>query len=161
MSLSQELKEIYSQAPEGKRYYDTIELSHSLFSKTFYLVHDTEPHDFQDHLGTTHTYEPFAFDITMPNTGDNDQSMKFVFDNVLQIGIKELELAALNIKENIQLKYVPYVDGSALPQAPAITLQLTNVTATPFTIAASASRVNLFQRFVPNKIYNHVFEGIK
>ena len=161
MALSSELKVIYSQANEGSIYYDTIELSHSKFSETFYLVHDTERHHFKDDLGAAHTYEPFGFDIILPNKGDNDQSMKFVFDNVAQLGVREIEKAAENIKEMIQLKYAPYIEGRDVPQAPAIILSLTNVVVTPFTVTASATRVNLFQRYVPKEIYDHRFKGIR
>ena len=161
MALSQELKEVYSSNTLDIRAYETIELSHSLFSRTFYLIQDTEAHNLRLEDGTIVEFEPFGFSVVLPTKGSNQQDVGLIFDNVAQIGIKELELAAGNIKENIVLKYRPYIDGDDTPQALALELQLTNVSADAFKITANASRVSLYDRHVPKRRYSSwIFVGV-
>ena len=162
MALSEALKEIYSSNVTGVRAYDTVELSHSLFTQTFYMVADSVSHDWKLENDVLTTFEPFGFNITQPVKGSEQQEMRFVFDNILQIGIDELELASGNMNENIVLTYRPYIDGSDVQQSPAIILNLSNVTASLGTITANASRVSLYGRKVPNRSYDSwIFKGLK
>ena len=161
MSLSQELQEVYSSNVLDIRVYDTIELSHSLFSKTFYLIQDNVAHNLKLEDNSVVEFVPFGFSVVLPTKGSNQQDVGLVFENVAQIGIKELELAAENIKENIVCKYRPYIDGDDTPQAAALELQLTNVSADPFKITSNASRVSLYDRHVPARRYDSwIFKGV-
>ena len=153
MALSQALQEVYSSNTLDIRAYDTIELSHSLFSQTFYMIQDDVSHNLELEDARLVEFVPFGFSITLPVKGSNQQDMGLVFQNVDQIGIKELELAAENIKENIVCTYRAYIDGDVTPQT-TLVLQLTNVTADPFQITANASRVSLFDRFVPKRRFD-------
>ena len=155
MALSEELKKIYSSNPVGERYYDTIELSHSRFSKTFYMVQDTDSHSWKLDNGTTVTFEPFPFSIQLPKAGDVQQDISFMFDNVGQVGMPELEAAAELISEPIRLVYRVYIDGYDTPQRAAINLVLTNIVADNISISSVATRPDLYKRNIPtgNKAY--------
>ncbi len=160
MALSRELQEVYSSNTLDIRAYDTIELSHSLFSQTFYLIQDDVSHTLKLESGESVEFVPFGFNVVLPTKGSNQQDVGLVFDNVAQIGIKELELAAENIKENIVCKYRAYIDGDDTPQS-YLELALTNVSADPFKITSNASRVSLYDRHVPKRRYDSwVFLGV-
>lgn len=155
MALTDELKKIYSANPVGERYYDTVEISHSLFSKTYYMVQDVDNHNWQLEDTSVVTFEAFAFSIRLPQAGDVQQDIAFVFDNVGREAMPELEAAAALINEPIKLVYRAYIDGSDLPQTSAISLVLTNIVADSYSITAMATRSDLFKRKIPtgNKAY--------
>ena len=155
MPLSDELKKIYSANPVSERFYDTIEISHSLFSKIYYLVKDKENHNWQLEDTNVVTFEGFGLDIIKPKVGDVQQNISFVFDNVGREAMPELEAAAELITEPIKLVYRTYIDGSDLPQSSAMTLFLTNIVADNHTVTAVATRSDLYKRKVPtgNKAY--------
>lgn len=149
MALSEELKKIYSSNPVGERYYDTVEISHSRFSNTYYMVRDTDVHEWKLESGSTVTFEPFGFDIQLPKTGDVAQDISFVFDNVGQVGMHELEAAAELISEPIKLVYRVYIDGFDTQQMTAISLVLTNIVADNHSISSVATRPDLYKRNIP------------
>ncbi len=161
MALSKELQEVYSSNVLDVMAYDTIELNHSLFTRPYYFIQDTVSHDLKlDDLSIVE-FEPFGFSINLPTKGSNQQDMGLVFENVGQVLMKELELATENIKENIICKYRVYIDGSDVPQNTTQVLSLTNITATLFNVTANASRISLYDRFVPSKRFEpQVFIGI-
>lgn len=161
MALSDSLKEVYSSNVLDVMAYDTIELSHSLFTRPYYFIQDSVSHNLQLEDSTIVEFEPFGFSINLPVKGSNQQDMGLVFQNVGQVLMKELELAAENMKENIVCTYRVYIDGSDVQQNDSQILSLTNVTTTPFNITANASRVSLYDRFVPAKRFEpQVFIGI-
>ena len=87
--------------------------------------------------------------------------MQFTFDNVAQIGIEQLELAAEDMDSPITITFRAYIDGNPRPQADAIILELTNVSATATSISGTAARTNLFGRKVPSRSYDPwIFKGV-
>ena len=161
--LSDELKEIYSSNPSGKRAYDTIELSHSQFTQTHYLVKDNINHTWQLEDTSSVEFVAFGFDIKLPEKGAIQQDMTFVFDNVGREIMSELELAASVITEPIVLKYRSYADGFVTPQITAIELSLTNIVADNKSITAVATRPDLYKRMIPsgNKaFFDNRFHGL-
>ncbi len=163
MALSEELKKIYSSNPTGQRYYDTIEISHSRFSKIFYMVQDSVSHNWKLEDSSTVTFEAFGFAIKLPDVGSVDQTISFTFDNVDRTAMTELESAAELITEPIALVYRAYIDGSDLPQTSAIRLVLTNIVADNYTITASATRPSLYKKTIPSGIqsrFDSRFQGL-
>ncbi len=163
MALSEELKKVYSSNPVDVRAYDTVQLSHSLFSKTYYLVKDTHSHDWQLEDLSTVTFEAFGFNVQLPDVGSPQQDLKFIFDAVSGVSVQELERAAENIEEPIKLIYRAYIDGYDTPQTTAIHLVLTNVVADTHTISAMATRPDLYNRTIPNGakvFYDARFKGL-
>jgi len=155
MALSNELKKIYSANPTAEMAYDTIEISHSLFTQTYYLVKDNDSHNWKLEDDSIVTFEGFAFDIRLPEVGSPQQDLAFVFDNVGREGTRELELAAENIDEPIKLIYRAYIDGFDTPQTSPLSLVLTNIVTDDVTITAVATRADLYKRTIPtgNKAY--------
>lgn len=88
MSEAREAYErLLASQPENEKYYETIVLSHSKFSKTYYLVRETIPVTARLITGETVTFEPASIAPTNAvNTNDLDQSATFTIsdlDNVL------------------------------------------------------------------------------
>ena len=165
MALSEELKQLYSSNVLAVRAYDTIELTHSLFSEPFRIIKDDVAHDFNLATGDASTVEfiPYPFDIVMPEVGSNQQDIRLNFDNVSRIPTRELERAVENIDEPIIATYRPYIDGSIDPQATPIRLVLTNIVVDNYTVSAVATRPDLFKRKFPvgkNSFFNDRFKGI-
>jgi len=162
MALTEELKKIYSSNPIGVRYYETVEISHSLFSKTYYMVQDTESHLWKLEDDSSVTFEPFGFSLVLPEVGGAEQSIQFVFDNVGREAMPELEAAAQLISEPIKLHYRVYADGSDISQYD-IDLVMTNIVASNYTISAIATRPDLYAKSIPKGnavFYDNRFRGL-
>jgi len=162
MALSEALKEIYSSNPVGQRFYETVEISHSLFTKTYYMVQDRESHDWKLEDDSTVTFEPFGFSLVLPEVGGAEQSISFVFDNVGREAMGELEAAAELISEPIKLHYRVYIDGSDISQYD-ISLVMTNIVADNYNITAVATRPDLYARTIPKGnavFYDSRFKGL-
>lgn len=147
--LSDELKKIYASNPYDARFYEAVEISHSLFSKVYYLVRDSEAHNWKIEDESIKEFVSYPFNIKLPEVGSAQQDISFVFDNISQEIMRELESAAININESIKLKYRVYIDGDDTPQIPVIELSLTNIVADNFTISAIATRPDLYKRLFP------------
>lgn len=165
MALTNDLVEIYSSNPIGSRVYDTLELTHSLFSAPFRIVKDDETHGFYLVTGGTAVYDfvPHGFDIVLPDIGSNQQDIKIVLDNVSRIPIQELERASEAIDEPIIATYRAYIDNSFDPQNTPIRLVLTNITADNYTVTAVATRPDLFKRKFPtgqSAFFDDRFKGL-
>jgi len=162
MALSDDLKRVYSSNTIDVRSYDTVELSHSLFTQTYYLINDPVPQILEISAGVSKTFTPFAFSVSLPTKGSNQQEIGLVFDNVAQIGITEIELASGNMKEPIKMIYRVYIDGDITSQIDPIELELTSVSATAISITATATRTNLYAKKVPTRNFDSwVFLGLK
>ncbi len=161
--MTDELKKIYSSNHSSNRFYDTVEISHSLFSKVFYLVRDDSSHSWKIEDESIKEFVSYPFDIKLPEVGSAQQDISFVFDNVSQEIMRELESAAVNINESIKLKYRVYIDGDDTPQTAAIELSLTNIVADTFTISAVATRPDLYKRMFPTgnqSYFDSRFKGL-
>ncbi len=150
MALSEALKEVYSSNPKEVRSYETIELSHSNFSETFYMVLDDVNHDWELEDTSTVTFVAFPIKIKLPELGSAQQDISFVFSNVGREAMPELEHAAENMEEPIRLKYRVFIDGDDTQQTTAINLILTNIVADNKAITAIASRPNLYAKKIPS-----------
>ena len=161
MALTEELKKVYASNTYAIKAYDTVEVSHPKFSRTYFLVIADVPKQWKTESGTMQTFRPSPFSIKKPTKGDNQQDMVFALDNTAQIGIQELERAAQDMNIPIKIVYRVYIDGSQDPQSAPIELYLSNVEATITSISGVASRLNLFSRKVPARIYEPwVFKGL-
>ena len=163
MAISNELKEVYSSNPKEIRHYETVEMSHSLFSKTFYFVLDDSNHDWELEDASVVTFLAFPFQIKLPELGSPQQDISFVFSNVGREAMPELESAAENIEEAIKLTYRVYMDGFATPQTTAINLILTNIVVDNYSVTAVATRPNLYAKKIPTgnqSLFDRRFWGL-
>ena len=71
-----------------------IELSHSAWDKTFYLINDTQPLELDGS-----TYEPYPFDLTMPSQTEQ-QGTQIVLSNINNVAANLIK-STVNTNENI------------------------------------------------------------
>ncbi|MBQ3943408.1 MAG: DUF1833 family protein [Elusimicrobia bacterium] len=74
-----------------------IELSHSAWDKTFYLINDTQPLELDGS-----TYEPYPFDLTMPSQTEQ-QGTQIVLSNINNIAANLIK-STVNTNENILMR---------------------------------------------------------
>lgn len=190
MAISTDLREIYSNYEDNRRFYDTIQLYHPNFNvevaagfpsdtsypgeneypteanqvgQSFFLVRDDQPHTFKLSDGSDQDFEAYPFNVIQPQVGQDQQDIGIVFDNVSLGIVGNIEKAAENIAVPIMLTFRVYMDGSDESQITPITLALTEITVDMFTVTCKASRVDLFKRKFPwgaNSYYDSKFKGL-
>lgn len=74
-----------------------IELSHSAWDKTFYLINDTQPLELDGS-----TYEPYPFDLTMPSQTEQ-QGTQIVLSNINNAAANLIK-STVNTNENILMR---------------------------------------------------------
>lgn len=161
--LSEDLKKIYSSNPNDKRFYETVEVSHSMFSKVFYLVKDNENHTWILEDDSVVEFVSYPFEIVLPEAGSTQQDLSFSFDNTSLEIMNEVENAAQKIDEAIKLKYRVFIDGSDTAQTAVVELSLTNIIADTKTISGIATRPDLFKKYFPfgaKTVFDKRFKGL-
>lgn len=74
-----------------------IELSHSAWDKTFYLINDTQSLELDGS-----TYEPYPFDLTMPSQTEQ-QGTQIVLSNINNVAANLIK-STVNTNENILMR---------------------------------------------------------
>ena len=146
MTLEDELRVLLNTYPVGRYQIETLEISHSLFSKIFYLTR--EP------LGVTATletaqvvmFEGTNIDIQLNSTkADLDQNFSFTLPDLSNALDDELDRIPLSNTEKILVKYRIYInDDLSGPAEGPIALEALNVSQEKglFTISAGAPQLN-------------------
>lgn len=113
MTMSAELRKLLLNRPRGKALIETIELSHSLFSKTYYLVRNYAPGGTVSaklETGVTVTYEYVPATIKWASSTTNmDQSHKITIQDCNQIIQAEEARIPYDNTERIQCKLRTYI----------------------------------------------------
>ena len=146
MALEDELRVLLNTYPAGEYPIDTLEISHPLFSKVYYLT--TEP------LGITATLETAqVVDFIGTNIGigrnstksDLDQNFSFTLPDLENELDDELDRIPLDNTDNISIKYRVYIntDLSGPAQGP-VNLEAIGVNQEKgvFTVTAGAPQLN-------------------
>ena len=157
MTISAKLKEIYTTAPIDQTYVETLTLSHSLFSKTWYICNDFTDWEFYDDFNVLRTFTPLPFIVKLPkqDTGGSNE-LDIALSNAGLDMMNELEAASANRKEPISCKYQVYLDtAQSKPQlTPPIRLNISDIRADIGNITATASRFDVLNRQFPKIVYN-------
>ena len=105
-------EKLLNSHPEGETTYETVILSHSLFSKTYYFVIDTVPLTANldaSQGGALVTFEPASIKSTnAQNSDDLDQIANFTIADVNNILDSELDRIPLGTEEVPLLGYGIY-----------------------------------------------------
>ena len=159
--MTEELKKIYASNLLTDRVFDTVILSHSQFSRTYYLVADNEKRNLKDKNGVFQSFEPFAFKAIQPDKGGNQQDLQLVFDNVLGLGTEELDRAVMTPDESVVCTYCTYIESSDDPQIHPIVLELASISMSAHTIVSTAQRPDMFRNKVPKMNFDSwIYKGI-
>jgi|LGVE01.1.fsa_nt_gb hypothetical protein len=98
----QAYKELLNSKPEGRRYYETLILSHSLLSQTYYFVNDSVDLVANDNDGLSRTYTALPFQSSNAvNSNDLSQTATYSLPDVQNILDDELDRIPIGNTENI------------------------------------------------------------
>lgn len=164
MPITQALKEVYANPQRNVRYIETIELSHPNFTKTYRFTNDVESWTFKVEDGRSYVFETMPFELQLPganNTGQ--QELQLGLCNVGREMMNELELANGRPDINIKLTYRVYldVDDSSPQNSPPTELTISEVSATPTAVTATATRFDVLNRKFPSTRYDvDTFPGL-
>lgn len=164
MTISNKLMEVYASAPSGVDYVETLEFSHTKFTKTFYFTNDNQDWDLKIG-GTAVTYVKFPFKIKLPSqeSGSNPE-LTIVLANAGLEMMQELEAAQVDPTEQIKVVYRVYMNTANTEPAitTPLTLHVTDVVAEDTTISMTANRFDILGRQFPKLYYTtELFAGLK
>ena len=160
---SKTLQAAWASAPKGQYIYETLELSHSQFSKKYYITASTLAFDAHLEDGTLVTFDAFPFNITLPRSdADGSQEMQISLQNIDQSLVDELEAASTKPDERIAVVYRIYLaTDKTEPQNLPIKLSISEVAMTNETISAIATRSDVLNFPFPSEAYDPLrFPGL-
>lgn len=155
--VSNEVKRIYASAPMDAYAVQTLELSHTNFSGTWYLNDDRKNWSFNiDSLGSPVTFLTCPFKIKLPtNNTEGGQELQIAFANIGEPFISEIEAAIVDPTEAISATYRIYlnVEYSVQQNNPDLVMAISSVVIENSYITAQASRFDILNNRFPTQIY--------
>lgn len=166
MPISEELKRIYSSAPNDVSYVNTLMFEHSLFSQVWAICDYKEPIRFQIGIGKKfETFLPIPFSFVLPpNNTQGNQDLSFAICNIGREIMEEVEAAVANPSIPIKCTYRVYLDepDTAPQNDPPIELSISQINFTLDTVSATARRFDMLNYTFPNVYYQTKdFPGLK
>lgn len=165
MPISDELKRVYASAPSDVDYVETLEFSHSQFSKTYYFTNSMHDWDFLDENGQPVEFKTMPFEVKLPESNNSGaQELQLSMCNVGLEMMDEIEAANKTPRENIACVYRVYLNRpNSQPQnTPVLNLNISDIQADLQTVNATATRFDVLTKPFPTKVYNVVeFPGLK
>ena len=162
--ISPQLKKLYASAPLDDEFYETLELKHPRFSKTWRIT--SSPVLFKSFLedGVTEiSWEPIPFTVRLPGSEHGGrQDLQLTITNVDRIFIDELELANALPQTRIEVVYRIYTKSNLkAPGATPLKLSITDIQATNEAIDAIATKADILNHAFPSLLYTPLtFPGL-
>lgn len=146
MGVKEDLEKIFSTYPDGEYPFDTLEISHSEFSTTYYLTREPAGVVVDTEVASGVFFEGVNMDIGLNNNkSDLDKVLSFTIPDVDNILDDELARIPLDSKEPIKCIYRAYNNTNLTePSFGPLSLDAVDVSQEKgrFTILASASLLN-------------------
>jgi len=146
MTLEDELRVLLTTYPEGQFLIETLEISHSLFTQTFYFMRGRPGITATLETGQVVNFEPSDIDIQLNSTkSDLDEDFSFTLPDLDNILDDQLSLIPHSNKEKILAKYRVYInDDLTAPAQGPINLEALTISQEKgvFTISAGAPQLN-------------------
>lgn len=169
-TLSQAIKEAYASAPTTDVIYHTLELWHASFSAPIRVVRDYSNLDAKIEAtaardaGAVVTFVGYAFDIVPPDQSTTSLPRCTIeIDNVSRDILAQIDLAVMATGK-ISVIYRAYLQSAVLigpENTPPQEMTITQITATPMRISATAEFVNLLDQRFPGLDYDlETFPGL-
>jgi hypothetical protein len=165
MTISADLQERYTSEVDVD-WRAALILSHPS-ATTQYLVNHTEPLELaraSNRPGRLFTFTPVPIEIVLPGRDDSGNSdMGIVICGVQTEALDFLYQALEDATQPITCSYSVYILGDPLPQIePWLQFQLTGITVTDESVAATASRSNVVNMPFPTQVYRlSSFPGLR
>jgi len=164
MPVSLQLQKLYASAPLDDEFYETLELKHPRFSKTWYITSSSTLFTATLEDGVTQiSFEPIPFIVRLPgNEHGGRQDLQITITNVDRIFIDELELANELPQTRVEIVYRVFTKSNLkVPAATPMKLSITDVMATDETIEAVATKADILNHPFPSMLYTPMtFPGL-
>lgn len=110
MSEIDDYRRLLSSHPEDKKFYECVTISHSEFSKTYYLVLDSQPLQAMLNNGDLAEFEAASIKATnAANSNDLDQNVTFTIVDIDNKLDGELDLISPGTQESPIIAYSVYL----------------------------------------------------
>jgi hypothetical protein len=150
---------VLASAPSGQMPLWGITLTHALFSPVdhaFRLVNRPNALTLTHEDDLLYVYTPSWFELTLPKLdGQGQQEATLALQNVDRVIVDELELAAENPSQRIEVTLRLFLedDLAAGPQNVPLTLSFSRVQATSAAVTGVAGRPDILNRPFPMEVY--------
>ena len=161
---SQQLQAAWASAPKGQYIYETLEISHSKFSKTYYITASTLAFDAKLEDGTDVHFEAFPFSITLPvSDAQGSQEMRVSLQNVGRELVDEIEAASTKPDERVALVYRVYLaSDKSEPQNLPVRLSISELAMDDEAVTGIATRSDVLNFPFPSRFYDpEMFPGLE
>jgi Domain of unknown function (DUF1833) len=170
LSITPALRQVYASAPAGVDIWPTLELSHPLWTQTYYLT--SAPAAFTATLesgpsgkGPTVTFQPFPFAVVLPTVdGAGQQDLSVTLTNADQAIADAVQAAHADPTQRITCVYREFLstgDATQLPQSPPIRLAFDSIQITEEAVTGIAGRSDVLNRRFPGIWYSaSAFPGL-
>ena len=155
------LRKYYASAPAGEIARETISLTHSAFSQDWHLTNFQEAFSANvDSVEVDFIIHPFTFREPEDSTTGRVEVQVDIF-NTGPTFVAELQAAASDATETIQLVYGVYLEAESDPER-TFTLEVQSVALGTNSITARAVGPNVLDGRYPNKFYRtSKFPGLR
>jgi hypothetical protein len=169
-NLSEALKEASASAPSDVVIISTLEIRHPAFEAPIRVVSDYIPVTAMLEAnapidgGTMVEYQPFAFELTLPELMDKGiPELGLKIDNVSREILQNIELA-MPLPDKLEITYRAYLSNdlaSGPHNDPPLHLTITSIEADATAITAKASVADFINKKFPNQEYDETrFPGL-
>lgn len=163
MTLTPELVALYA-GNTAQRAIETLELSHPEWAQSFWFVNDIRDWRFQLETGTLRDFVALPFELQLPskNTGGS-QELAISICNIGREIMDQLEIA-IEDPQPISCTLRIFLDIADSPpqNSPPLVLAISEISATPATVTATATRYDVVNRGFPSRFYRtDEFPGLR
>ena len=115
---TEKLRRVFASAPAEEVIIETLQLSHSRFSKVWYLSSNVSAFDAALETGAVAHFQPLPFSVKLPNSdAQGGQLLNISIANAGQEMVSEIEAAATAPNERIEVVYRIYLESDkSMPQ---------------------------------------------
>ncbi|MEO0797382.1 MAG: DUF1833 family protein [Verrucomicrobiota bacterium] len=150
------VKEAFASCPKSEVHIHTLQISHSLFSQTYWFVRQRQDMILTLETGQDQLFKAAGFQFTLPEKSEDGlQDLNVAVDNVDKALTDELD-GLEGTREDVKITYRMYLssDLSKPVQDPPLTLSITDVKITTFSITGRASFQNFLRKQFLTEHYN-------
>jgi hypothetical protein len=157
--LTNNVREQYTY-PTANITLDALILKNDYFEG--YFINSPKPKMLRDHEGIERSFEAVPFGITLPEKGNDQQDLNIIL--AVGEGYKDVDLRkslhdASQSEHPIECYFLVYMSNGDQPEY-FYRLTISNVVIDDTSITATATRVDLYRKYLGHDVYDVRFKGL-